>query len=113
MDADNQAFEAEFQLKQQSNLNPAGNQDMWNFDWDQPHEVTTRAPAPAHPSVNVFDYQVQSFDSEPEVGGPEMQERRGGLLSQSHGLAPVQAPVQQSDPDTTMLPDVRKPKGTE
>lgn len=112
MDADNQAFEAEFQEKQQSSLYPAGNQNMWNFDWDQPHEITTRAPAPAHPNVNVFDYQVQSFDSEPSVGGPEMQEKGGGLLSQSHGLAPVQAPVQASDPDA-MLPDVHEPKGTE
>ena len=85
---------------------------MWNLDWGQPHEVTTRAPAPSHANVNVFDYQVQSFDSEPDVGVPEMQEKGGGLLSQRHGFAPAQAPVQASDPDA-LLPDVHEPEGTE
>ena len=113
MDADNQAFEAEFQEKQQSSLNDAENRNMWISEWDQPHEVTTRDPAPAHPNVNVFDYQVQSFDGEPGAGGPEMQEKGGGLLSQSHGIAPVQAPVQESDSGSAMLPDFHEPKGTE
>lgn len=40
--------------------------------------------------MNVFDYQVKSFDSDMDLGSPEMQEKGGGLLSQTHKFKPVQ-----------------------
>lgn len=40
--------------------------------------------------MNVFDYQVTSFDSDMDLDAPEMQEKGGGLLSQTHKFAPVQ-----------------------
>lgn len=85
MDADNQVFEAEFQetkREQQSNLNAAENQTQ---------EVTT-SQNPAHPKINVFDYQVTSFDNDNDSQEPEMQERGGNLLNQSHKFTPVLGP---------------------
>lgn len=38
----------------------------------------------------MFDYQVTSFDSDMDLDAPEMQEKGGGLLSQTHKFTPVQ-----------------------
>lgn len=56
--------------------------------------------------MNVFDYQVASFDNEADPVGPEMQEKGGGFLSQSHGFA---APP-MSDPGGTGSNDADESK---
>lgn len=85
MDADNQAFETEFQeakREQQSNSNAAENQI----------QEATISQDPAHPTINVFDYQVTSFDNDNDSQEPEMQERGGSLLNRSHKFTPVPGP---------------------
>lgn len=77
MDADNQAFEAELQeaRAQQQSTAAAQSQDA------------TTSQDPTRPKVNVFDYQVASFENEADPVGPEMQEKGGGFLGQSHRFA--------------------------
>jgi hypothetical protein len=59
---------------------------------DADSQENTTSTADSVPNVNVFDYQVSSFD---EAGGPsqEMQERGGhAQLGQSSTVRPVQYP---------------------
>lgn len=58
--------------------------------WDQQIPNNANAPAKEHsstPDVNVFDYEVTSFDEEAANHGQEMQEVGGkALLTQQPGL---------------------------
>lgn len=76
MDADNQAFETELQEARAQQQSAAAAQS----------QGATTSQDPTHPKVNVFDYQVASFENEADPVGPEMQEKGGGFLRQSHGF---------------------------
>lgn len=82
MDADNQAFEAELQeARAQQQLTSNGPTDA-----SAQTQAATTSQDPTSPKVNVFDYQVSSFENEVDPVGLEMQEKGGGLLSQSHNF---------------------------
>lgn len=81
MNIDNQAFAAEIQEANQHSSNP---QDV-AMDQSQDREGEN-----SQSDVNVFDYQVTSFDSDMDLDAPEMREKGGGLLSQTHKFTPVQ-----------------------
>lgn len=84
MDGDNQAFGAEFKEAKREQLNS-------NAAENQPQEMTT-SQDPTRPKINVFDYQVTSFDNDNDSQEPEMQERGGSLLNQTHKFTPVPGP---------------------
>jgi hypothetical protein len=76
-------------MSQPENLGePSGTVD--DSDWQQ-QALSNESAAPEDrcpgPNVNVFDYQVSSFDGETTNRGQEMQEIDGkGLLAQQSGL---------------------------
>ncbi|KAL2868182.1 uncharacterized protein BJX67DRAFT_63234 [Aspergillus lucknowensis] len=98
--ADNVAFDAELQEWQNS---ASTRQDVEENEWEQ-----AIGPRPAYPSpsigeegaagdlaarnINVFDYQVSSFDDESTDPGQEMQERGGRPLLGQGVVQPGQQP---------------------
>lgn len=100
MNIDNQAFEAEIQEANQN----AGTQQDVSMDQSQDQEGEN-----SRSDVNVFDYQVTSFDNDMDLDAPEMQEKGGGLLSQTHKFTPVQG----DQHDSLSLHDPGEQKATE
>ncbi|RHZ63892.1 uncharacterized protein CDV56_105571 [Aspergillus thermomutatus] len=96
VDADNRAFEAEFDERaagdpmegQISNANASfGEGESLSRLERQDHPLATSDPS-ASRKVNVFDYEIPSFDDETD-SGQEMQERgRPGLLSAAGAVQP-------------------------
>ena len=81
MNADNRAFEAEFSDQ------PVGTGESTAMTTDdredEKHQTSSAVPTAENiQKVNVFDYQVQSFED--DRSGQEMQERGRPLLSGSH-----------------------------
>lgn len=94
MNIDNQAFEEEIQEASQT----FGNQQDVSMEQSQNREGDN-----SRSDVNVFDYQVTSFDSDMDVDAPEMQEKGGSLLRQAHFK-----PVQGDQHDTPRLNDPKE-----
>lgn len=102
MDVDNQAFEAEFDEAavgdsmegQISNANAAsGELESPSHLEGQDHQLATSDPSVSR-KVNVFDYEIPSFDDEME-SSQEMQERgRPGLLSTAGAAQPSRTMTQ-------------------
>jgi hypothetical protein len=96
VDADNRAFEAEFDENaagdpmegQISNANASlGDGESLSRLEGADHKTATSEP-PASSKVNVFDYEIPCFDDEME-SGQEMQERgRPGLLTAAGAVQP-------------------------
>lgn len=102
VDVDNQAFEAEFDEAavgdsmegQISNANAAsGELESPSHLEGQDHQLATSDPSVSR-KVNVFDYEIPSFDDEME-SSQEMQERgRPGLLSTAGAAQPSRTMTQ-------------------
>lgn len=93
---DNNSFEEEFQAAINTDDSNSGWKAADSMDWGQqaedlqgssqyqfPDQGTT-SRAPVNRDVNVFDYEVSSFDDD-KAPAQEMQEKEGnGLLTQGH-----------------------------
>lgn len=78
MKADNQAFQAELEAAERGSQAESNSNNP-----SYPEEQQGGASGDRHLSfekVNVFDYEVSSFDEEPSSRGQEMQETGGGEL---------------------------------
>ncbi|KAI9929947.1 hypothetical protein ASPWEDRAFT_23675 [Aspergillus wentii DTO 134E9] len=105
VDIDNRSFEAEFQDAEDfGHQGEGGNsQDVGSTNPDQ--GLPKAGPeVPPRPNVNVFDYEVRSFDDE-EKSGQEMEERTGGGLLSHGGMTATGQPSGSAGPDWDEIGD--------